>query len=78
METHTDVHVAALITMLGVLLGTRAFPATAAGYAALLTWARAHGHVRRAGVESTSPHGTRTLSISVRRREDQHRAGVVT
>jgi transposase len=51
-------HVAAVITTLGALLGTRSFPATAAGYAALLDWAVSHGRLRRAGVEGTSSHGT--------------------
>lgn len=58
VDTHNDVHVAAVITTLGVLLGTQAFPTTAAGYTALLTWARSHGTLRRAGVEGTSSHGT--------------------
>jgi transposase len=58
VDTHNDVHVAAVITMLGVLLGTQAFPTTGAGYAALLAWARGHGRLRRAGVEGTSSHGT--------------------
>lgn len=58
VDTHADVHVAAVITVLGALLDTRAFPATAAGYAALLDWARGHGRLRRAGVEGTSSHGT--------------------
>jgi transposase len=58
VDTHNDVHVAAVITVLGVLLGTQAFPTTAAGYVALLGWARSHGTLRRAGVEGTSSHGT--------------------
>jgi transposase len=53
-----DVHVAAVITTVGVLLGTRSFPTTAAGYTALLDWARSHGQLCRAGVEGTSSHGT--------------------
>ncbi|MFG2250940.1 IS110 family transposase [Spirillospora sp. NPDC048823] len=57
VDTHADVHVAAVITVLGMLLGTRAFPATAAGYSELLDWARGHGRLRRAGVEGTSSHG---------------------
>ena len=39
VDTHKDVHVAAVISVLGVLLGTASFPATAAGYRQLLTWA---------------------------------------
>jgi transposase len=58
VDTHNDVHVAAVITTIGVLLGAQAFPTTTAGYADLLTWARSHGTLRRAGVEGTSSHGT--------------------
>ena len=36
VDTHKDVHVAAVISVLGVLLGTASFPATAAGYQQLL------------------------------------------
>jgi transposase len=58
VDTHNDIHAAAVITVLGVLLATQAFPTTGAGYAALLNWARSHGTLRRAGVEGTSSHGT--------------------
>jgi transposase len=58
VDTHNDVHVAAVITMLGVLLANQTFPATGAGYTVLLEWARGHGRLRRAGVEGTSSHGT--------------------
>jgi transposase len=57
VDTHKDVHVAAVISGVGALLGTRDFPATAAGYRALLTWARTFGAVPRAGVEGTSSYG---------------------
>ncbi|RIV34589.1 IS110 family RNA-guided transposase [Micromonospora radicis] len=57
IDTHKDVHVAATVSTMGVLLGTRTFPATAAGYEQLLTWARTHGTVQRAGVECTSSYG---------------------
>lgn len=58
VDTHNDVHVAAVMTTLGARLGTRAFPTTAAGYTQLLAWARSHGALHRAGVEGTSSHGT--------------------
>jgi transposase len=58
VDTHADAHVAAVITVLGALVETRSFPATAAGYTALLDWARGHGWLYRAGVEGTSSHGT--------------------
>ncbi|MGN9788210.1 IS110 family transposase [Nonomuraea sp. ZG12] len=70
VDTHADMHVAAVITVMGVLLGTQAFPATAAGYAALLDWARGHGRLRRAGIEGTSSHGT-ALNRYLRRHDLQ-------
>ncbi|MFE1587082.1 transposase [Streptomyces sp. NPDC058737] len=57
MDTHGEVHVAAVISPLGKILGTGSFPATAAGYRQLLVWARKRGTVRRAGVEGTGTFG---------------------
>ena len=39
------------------MLGTQAFPATAAGYRAALAWMRAHGELAKAGVEGTGSYG---------------------
>lgn len=50
VDTHKDLHVAVVITMLGGLLGSRSFLATAAGYRQLLAWALGFGQVNRAGV----------------------------
>jgi transposase len=57
VDTHKDFHVAAVITTLGALLGSRRFPTTATGYRQLLTWARTFGPVLRAGVECTGSYG---------------------
>jgi transposase len=57
VDTHKDLHVAAVITTLGALLGSRAFAATRAGYEQLLTWARTFGPPQRAGVECTGSYG---------------------
>ncbi|CAL9628843.1 MULTISPECIES: IS110 family transposase [unclassified Streptomyces] len=57
MDTHGEVHVAAVISPLGKILGTESFPATAAGYRQLLVWARKRGTVRRVGVEGTGTFG---------------------
>jgi transposase len=57
VDTHQDVHVAAVLTALGVLQETKTFPATAAGYQALLAWAGTFGILRRAGVECTGSYG---------------------
>jgi hypothetical protein len=43
VDTHSEVHVAAALDPLGGLLGTREFPATAAGYAGLLGWLAGSG-----------------------------------
>src|SRR3954451_1796026 len=42
---------------LGVRLVAREFPTTRTGYSAMLTWARSHGPLRRAGVEGTGSYG---------------------
>ncbi|WP_234335408.1 MULTISPECIES: IS110 family transposase [Streptomyces] len=57
MDTHGEVHVAAVLSPLGKVLGTESFPATAAGYRRLLVWAGKLGAVRRAGVEGTGTFG---------------------
>lgn len=57
VDTHKDVHVAAVITALGASLAQQEFPATAIGYRQLLTWARSFGVLRRAGVECTGSFG---------------------
>jgi transposase len=57
VDTHKDLHVAAVINTLGRLLGTASFPTTAAGYQQLLVWAAGFGVLRRAGVECTGSYG---------------------
>jgi len=57
VDTHKDVHVAAVLDRLGRLLSCGEFPATAAGYRSLLDWARQFGTVLRAGVECTGSYG---------------------
>jgi transposase len=58
VDTHKDVHVAAVITILGALLAHQEFPTTAAGYHQLLAWTRSFGVLHRAGVECTGSYGT--------------------
>jgi transposase len=82
VDTHKDTHVAAALDQLGRVLGTEAFPATAAGYAALWRWLQRFGDVVAVGVEGTGAWGAglaRFLSsrevavIEVRRGNRQHR-----
>jgi transposase len=57
VDTHADVHVAAVVDQVGRVLGTRAFPATAAGYRAAVAWMSAQGQLARVGVEGTGSYG---------------------
>jgi transposase len=57
VDTHSEVHVAVVLSTLGARLGSTNFPATAAGYRALLAWAGTLGVLRRAGVEGTGSYG---------------------
>jgi transposase len=57
VDTHQDTHTAALIDLVGRVLGTQEFPATASGYVALLAWMRGHGRLSRIGVEGTGAYG---------------------
>ncbi len=57
VDTHRDEHVAAVLTVLGAVLGTRGFPTTADGYEAMLRWASSFGVLHRAGVECTGSYG---------------------
>jgi transposase len=57
VDTHADMHVAAALDSIGGLLGVQEFPATAAGYASLLSWLRSFGILAVAGVEGTGSYG---------------------
>lgn len=58
VDTHSDVHVAAVLdSATGRLLGVESFPADTAGYAALHAWVGSFGTVDAVGVESTGAWG---------------------
>jgi transposase len=57
VDTHKDLHVAAARDQLGRRLGATSAPASSAGYAQLLAWARALGEVSAWGVEGTGSYG---------------------
>jgi transposase len=61
VDTHTDVHVAAVPDPAGRLLETRSFPATTRGYAQLATWAESFGLVDKVGMEGTGSFGAGLL-----------------
>jgi transposase len=57
IDTHTDLHQAAVIDRLGRHLATEAFPTTPAGYRRLLAWLRSHGRLQAVGMEGTGSFG---------------------
>ena len=86
VDTHADTHVAAALDPVGGLLGVRVFPATAAGYAAMLGWLRGFGTVALVGVEGTGSYGAglarhlaaagiRVVEVDRADRQDRHRQG---
>jgi transposase len=84
VDTHSEVHVAAALDPVGGLLGTREFPASAAGYAALLDWPGGFGDLALVGVEGTgsygaglarylAAHGVRVVEVDRADRQDRRR-----
>jgi transposase len=61
IDTHTDVHVAAVLDQAGRLLATASFAATTRGYAQLATWAESFGQVDKVGMEGTGSFGAGLL-----------------
>jgi len=57
VDTHKELHVAAVIDSGETVLGTRSFSTTRAGYRALLAWIIEFGQLARIGVEGTGSYG---------------------
>src|SRR6185437_1037699 len=57
VDTHMDVHVAAVLDALGRLLGSAGFDTDPSGNAALIRWAEQHGTIVGFGVEGTDSYG---------------------
>jgi hypothetical protein len=66
VDTHGQSHHAAVIDGVGRQLDDREFPASPAGYGALLEWLCGYGGLDRVGVEGTVPTVSRSLDISAR------------
>lgn len=63
VDTHKDTHHAAIIDHLGRKVADREFPATAAGYRALLAWLTGTGIVARVGIEGTGSYGSALTTV---------------
>lgn len=61
VDTHKDIHVAAVVDDRNRVLATTSFPTTRQGYGKMLAWMRSHGDLRRVGVECTGSYGAGLL-----------------
>ena len=57
VDTHKDVHVAAVIDGVGRLVGTVSFPTTRRGYGQLLGWLQGFGDLDAVGIEGCGSWG---------------------
>jgi len=57
VDTHKELHVAAVIEASEQVLGTRSFSTTRAGYRAMLAWIAQFGDLARIGVEGAGSYG---------------------
>jgi len=61
VDTHKDLHVAAVVDCEDQVPGTQSFATTRQGYKLMLTWMRSFGDLQRVGVESTGSYGAGLL-----------------
>jgi transposase len=61
VDTHKDLHMAAVVDEHDHVLGTECFASTRQGYRQMLTWMRSFGEVIRVGVECTGTYGAGLL-----------------
>jgi transposase len=57
IDTHKDLHFAAVVDLAGEVLGERAFATTRQGYRSLAKWMASFGRVEKVGVEQTGSYG---------------------
>ena len=67
VDTHTDTHTAAVVTPVGTVLAELTVPATAAGAATLLAWARQQTSTLGTGRRAWAIDGTRAHGIGLTR-----------
>jgi transposase len=64
VDTHKDLHVAAVVDERDLVLGTRCFATTRQGYRQMLDWMRSFGELRRVGIEATGSYGAGLLRFA--------------
>ncbi len=86
VDTHKDLHVAAVVDEQDRVLATASFATTRQGYRQMLAWMRSFGEVQRVGVESTGSYGAgllrflqqagvEVLEVTTPDVQDRHRRG---
>ncbi|WP_313061975.1 IS110 family transposase [Agrobacterium cavarae] len=86
LDTHKDLHVAAVVDDYDRVLETRSFPTTRNGYRLMLAWMRTFGELQRVGVECTGSYGAgllrymqaadvEVLVVTIPDRHDRRRRG---
>ncbi len=61
VDTHKDLHVAAVVDDHDRVIGTQSFATTRQGYRQMLAWMRSFGDLQRIGIESTGSYGAGLL-----------------
>lgn len=61
VDTHKDLHVAAIVDKHDRVLGCQSFATTRQGYKQMLTWMRSFGSLQRVGIECTGTYGAGLL-----------------
>src|ERR1700675_2623596 len=61
VDTHKDLHVAAVVDEQDRVMETRSFATTRQGYRQMLAWMLSFGELQRIGIESTGSYGARLL-----------------
>jgi len=86
VDTHKDLHVAAVVDEQDRVLETRSFATTRQGYRQMLAWMRSFGDLQRIGIESTGSYGAgllrfmqnagvTVLEVTAPDRQDRRRRG---
>jgi len=57
VDTHKDIHVAAVVDQVGRILGTASFPNDTKGFRQMRCWMARHGRIARVGIEGTGSYG---------------------
>ena len=63
VDTHKELHVAAVVDAHDVVIGTESFSTTRAGYRALLPWLRSFGDIARVAVAVPGPSGSGLMRL---------------